>query len=124
MYDKQDVALSVYMQKQEEGSQLVIKAMSDKQEKLTDILKDISDQCNDIKSDTELIKEYSEKIEDLIEKTDDIEQFLIKRLGTDWDKIKSTWEDYKTGKINKKKLVMQGIKVIGKKFVKIFVKQI
>ena len=118
LYDKQDVALSVAVKKVEEGSQLVVKAMSDRAEKVTDLLKDFSVKLDDIKSDTELIKEYTSQIEDLFDKTDDLEDFLKERLATDFQKIKFAWQDYKDGKYGKKGLIKQGIKIIGKKFVK------
>ncbi len=121
-YDKKDVALSVIMQKMEEHTQLIIKAMSDEKAKLTDILKDISNQCDDIKSDNELIKEYSSQIENIFDKLDDVESFLKKNLASDFEKIKYVWEDYKLGKINRKQFIKEGIKLIGKKFIKILLK--
>ena len=118
LYDKQDVGLSVALKKVEDGSKLVVKAMSDRAEKLTDLLKDFSIKLDDIKSDTELIKEYTSQIEEIFEKTEDLEMFLKTRLATDFQKIKNAWEDYKTGKIGKKELIIEGIKIIGKRFVK------
>ena len=124
LYDKQDVALSVAVKKVEDGSQLVVKAMSDKAAKVTDLLKDFSIKLDDIKSDTELIKEYTSQIEDLMDKTEDLEAFLIKHLASDFEKIRFAWKDYKEGKINKKGLIKNGIKIIGKRFIKIFVIQL
>lgn len=118
LYDKQDVALSVAVKKMDYGSKLVVKAMSDRPEKLTDLLKDFSVKLDDIKSDTELIKEYTSQIEEIFEKTEDLETFLRTRLATDFEKIKNAWEDYKTGKIGKKELIIEGIKMIGKQFMK------
>ena len=49
-YDKQDVALSIIMQKlTDHTNKLVIKAMSNKQEKIVDLLKDISNKCDHLK---------------------------------------------------------------------------
>lgn len=121
LYDKQDVALSLSMQKQEEGTKLIIKAMSNEEAKLTDLLKDISTQCDDIKSDTELITEYSAQINDILDKMEDVELYLKEHLASDWEKIKYIWQDYKTGKIGKKELIKQAIKTLGKKFVKIVI---
>lgn len=118
LYDKQDVALSVAVQKVEKGSQLVVKAMSDRSEKVTDLLRDFSNKLDEIKSDTELIKEYTSQIENILDKQEDMETFLKDHLGSDFEKIKFAWQDYKDGKINKKQLIGQGIKIIGKKFVK------
>ena len=33
-------------------------------------------------------------------------------------KIKEKWEDYKTGKISRKELIWEGIKILGKRFIK------
>ncbi len=53
-YDKQDVALSIIMQKlADQANKLIIKAMSNKQEKIIDLLKDISRKCDPLKSITE-----------------------------------------------------------------------
>ncbi|MHA1150740.1 MAG: tetratricopeptide repeat protein [Promethearchaeota archaeon] len=118
LYDKQDVALSVAVQKVENGSQLVVKAMSDRSEKVTDLLRDFSIKLDDIKSDTELIKEYTSQIETILDNQENMEAYLKDHLGSDFEKIKDAWQDYKEGKINKKQLIGQGIKVIGKKFIK------
>ena len=118
LYDKQDVALSITLEKVEEGSKIVVDAMSDKGEKVTDLLRDLSTKMDDIKSDTELIKEYTSLIEDIFNQIDNIENFLRDKLGSDFEKIKSAWDDYKSGTINKKQLIFRGIKTLGKKFVK------
>ncbi|MFX1259979.1 MAG: PCI domain-containing protein [Promethearchaeota archaeon] len=120
LYDKQDVALSVTVKKMEEGSKLVVKAMSDRSEKVTDLLRDFNGKLDDIKSDTELIKQYTSQIEDLFDelgKLENIEAYLKDHLGSDWEKLKYAWEDYKAGNINRKQLIWQGVKVIGKRFI-------
>lgn len=124
LYDKQDVALSVAVQELEKGSKLVVKAMSNRDEKLTGLLKDLNLRFDDIKSDTELIKEYTSQIETILEKTEYVEQYLRKHLGSDWEKIKHIWEDYKNGKISKKELIKEGVKILGKKFIKQLLKVI
>ena len=118
LYDKQDVALSVALEKVEQGSTLVIKAMSDRAEKVTDLLRDFSGKLDDIKSDTELIKEYTSQIEEIFEKVENMEDFLMDHLGSDFERIKSVWQDYKAGKVGRKELIMVGIKTIGKRFIK------
>jgi len=120
LYDKQDVALSVVVNKVEHGSEVVVNALSDRAEKVTDLLRDFSTKLDDIKSDTELIKEYTSQIEDVIAKIDNLESFLMRKLGTDFNKIKHIWKKYKEGAIGKRELVTKGIKLVGKKFVKIF----
>jgi len=76
----------------------------------------------DIKDNTEIIKMYAEKIEDILDKQDNLEEYLRSHLSTDFEKIKEAWEDYKEGYITKKGLIKEAIKVLGKKFIKIFIK--
>ena len=126
-YDKKEVALEIILQQLDKNTQLIIKTLSDEKSKLTDILKDISVQCDDIKSDTELLKEYTSQINDLFDKIgklDDIEIYLKEHLDSDWESIKEAWDDYKTGKINRNKLVKEAIKILGKTFIKKIIKRV
>ena len=126
-YDKKEVALEIMLQQLDKNTQLIIKTLSDEKSKLTDILKDISVQCDDIKSDTELLKEYTSQINDLFDKIgklDDIEIYLKEHLASDWESIKETWDDYKTGKINRNKLVKEAIKILGKTFIKKIIEKV
>jgi len=126
LYDKQDVGLSIAMKKVKKeakkgaksGSKLVIKAMSDKEEKIIDLLKDFNNKLDDIKSDTELIKEYSAQLEDIFDKTKDLEGFLVDKLGSDFNNIKHAFKAYKAGDMGKAGLIKEGLKMIGKKFIK------
>ena len=70
------MGLSIAVKKMEEGSKLVIRAMSDRTEKITDLLKDFSIKLDDIKSNTELIKEYTSPIEEIFNKQLDLEAYL------------------------------------------------
>ena len=85
-------------------------------------MKDVNIRLDDVKCDTELIKEYSSQIEIVLEKTEYVEQYLRKHLGSEWQKIKNTWDDYKKGKIGKRELLKEGLKLIGKKFIKYLLK--
>lgn len=82
------------------------------------VLAQILEKLDDVKSDTELIKEYTSYIEQIMDKQEDLEDFMIKRLGSDFDVLKHAWSDYKAGKIGKAGLIGQGIKLLGKKFIK------
>jgi uncharacterized protein YktB (UPF0637 family) len=124
LYDKQDVALSVAIQKAEEGSKLVVKAMSDRSEKVTDLLRDFSIKLDDIKSDTELIKEYTSQIELIFDNVDDLEAYLKDHLASDWEKIKADYTAYKEGIITRKQLIGRGVKTIGKRFVKKIIEKV
>jgi len=119
-YDKEDVALSLTMEKKEDNTLVIIKGMSEKVEKLTDLLRDINGKCDSIKSDTILIKQYTEQISGLIDGIEDLESYLRKRIGSDVDKIKVALDDYRNGKIKKGTLITKCIGVLGKRFVKAF----
>ena len=118
LYDKQDVALSVAIKQMGESTSVVVKAMSEDGDKLTDILKDMSVKLDDIKSDTELTLTYTEQIEIVFDKLDNLENFLIAKLGNEFDAIKADYHDYKSGKITRKELIKRGIILLGKRFVK------
>jgi hypothetical protein len=120
-YDKEDVGLSVIMhQMADQTTSVVIKAMSDREEKLVDLLRDINVKCDDIKSCNELILEYSVRIEKVIDGIENLEEFLISHLGKDFEQFKHVWAKYKSGEIGKKGLIAEGAKVLGKRFLKIF----
>ncbi|MHA1521256.1 MAG: hypothetical protein ACTSRK_13815, partial [Promethearchaeota archaeon] len=121
LYDKQDVGLSVAVKKMETGSKLVIKAMSDRTDKITDIMRDFNVKLDEIKSNTELIKEYTGQIEDLFDHVEDLEFYLRDKLQTDFERIKDAWHAHKNGQISKKELIAEGIRVIGKKFIRIMI---
>lgn len=134
LYDKQDVALSIAVKEvkydvkkatkkgTKKGAKIVVKAMSEREDKLTDILKDLSVQLDDIKSDTELIKEYTAQIEEIFDRVDDLEKYLIGHLGSDFEKIRHAWSDFKAGTLNKKGLIKEAFKIFGVKLIKKFVR--
>ena len=76
LYDKQDVALSIMMQEIiNKANKLIIKAMSHREEKLMDILRDISYKCNNLKSSSEtstLIEIVCENCQNRIKLTEDM----------------------------------------------------
>ena len=86
--------------------------------KIIDILKDFNLKLDDIKSDSELIKEYSEQLEKIFDKTKDLEAFLIGQLGSDFVNIKFAYQAYKAGEMSRAALIKEGLKMIGKKFIK------
>ena len=89
-------------------------------EVMTELLK-IDQRLENIQEDVGLIKEYTSQIENIFDKLEtleDLEEFLRVRLSSDFEKIKKHWQEYKMGKISKHELIIQSIKIIGKKFVK------
>jgi len=59
----------------------------------------------------------------VFDKTEDIEEYLKSHLASDFEKIRNAWQDFKKRKIDKREFIKTGIKEIGKKFVKIFLKK-
>jgi hypothetical protein len=82
------------------------------------------DVLHEIKDDTELISQYTSYIEDVFDKTENIEEYLRSHLGSEFEKIQNAWQDYKEGKIDKREFIKTGIKEIGKKFIKVFLKKL
>lgn len=121
IYDKQDVALSIVVKKIDQGSKLTVSTMSNEGAKLFDIVKEYGVTLDEIKSDTQLIKDYSSQIGDIfekLEKLEDIEKYLQEKLASDWDKIKETWQRYKSKEIDIMEFLKDGTKVVGKRFIK------
>jgi len=90
-----------------------------------DTIKDVAvtitqfdEKLDSIKMDTELIIEYTKQIEDIFDRVDDLEQYLIKKLGNDFQKIKVAYQQYKEGKIGRTGLIKEGLKALGKMFIK------
>ncbi len=91
---------------------------------LIDIALETVDVLYGIKDDTQLISKYTSYIEDIFDKTENIEEYLKTHLASEFEKIQNSWQDYKEGKIEKREFIKIGIREIGKKFVKIFLKNI
>lgn len=121
-YDKEEIGLSFIMQKLEEYTQLQIKGMSNLEDKIIDVLREINEYCIEIKTDTELIKDYMPLVEEILTKMEQnkeqLENYLKKYLSTDWEKIKESWQAYKSGEIGKRELIKRGIKGLSSKFIK------
>ena len=56
-----------------------------------------------------------------MDQIENLEEFMMNRLGKDFDKIKHVWTKFKNGDVGKGALIKEGAKIIGKKFIKIFV---
>lgn len=63
-------------------------------------------------------------IDQIFDKTDNLEEYLKSRLASDFEKIKDRWQDYKAGKIGRKELIRESIKVIGRKFIKMIIRKV
>lgn len=62
-------------------------------------------------------------IDQIFDKTDNLEEYLKSHLASDFEKIKDRWQDYKTGKIGRKELIRECLKIIGSKFIKMIIKK-
>lgn len=104
--------------KEEDKTKLIYKSESDKSEEVIDRLREVNIKLDEIKSNTEFIKIYTPLIEEIFETVEDIEDYLRERLATDFEKIKEALNDFKSGKISRKKLIGLILKLFGKKFIK------
>ncbi|MFX1569418.1 MAG: leucine-rich repeat domain-containing protein [Promethearchaeota archaeon] len=102
LYDKQDVAVSVAMRQFEGGSEVEIQTLSDKIEKTTDLMKDISIKLESIKSDTQKVQDViyyldeskiRETLSIIIEKPKELNRVIYKVIkNPDWtDEEKDKW---------------------------------
>jgi len=128
LYDKQDVAISIAMRQLDEGSDIEIKTLSDKFEKTTDLMKDISIKLEGIKSDTQKVQDIiyyfdeskiRETLNIIIEKPKDLKRVIYRVIkNPEWtteekDKwakvVMETLKYYKLFKPPKWKKFLQGI---------------
>lgn len=112
--------VSTRMEKEKEDIIHIVHGYETISDLIMDLKKELIGRLDDIKSDTELIKDIVLYIENMFDKIDDLESFLKERLESDFNKIKTAWEDYKAKKIGKKELIKEGLKIIGKNFIKVF----
>jgi len=66
-----------------------------------------------------LSEEILSSLEEFINRYEITEKFLKDHLGSDWEKMKESWKDYRKGLIGKKELLKRGILAGGKKFIKL-----
>lgn len=69
-----------------------------------------------------IIEDISNDIIEYIKDFDELQNFLIEKLGSDYEKIKDIWSDYKNGKVGKKELFKRIIKLAGPKALKLIKK--
>lgn len=69
-----------------------------------------------------LLEDISDDLAEHIKDFDDLQNFLIEKLGNDYERIKDIWNDYKNGKIGRKELFKRIIKLLGPKVLKLIKK--
>ncbi|MBN2155718.1 MAG: hypothetical protein JW776_06725 [Candidatus Lokiarchaeota archaeon] len=52
-----------------------------------------------------------------LDQLNELEIYLKDHLSTDWDKIQNAWHNMRAGMISRGEFAIQGIKILGKKFV-------
>lgn len=60
-----------------------------------------------------VLEDISNDLVEHIKDFDELQNFFIEKLGSDYEKIKDIWSDYKNGKIDKKDLFKRVIKLLG-----------
>lgn len=91
-----------------------------------------SDNIKEIKKQLELLTNESEKTsqyldlkfdqivdtaEEILNSQENIEKFLKKKMGPDWQKVKSVWKLYKSDEITLKEMIKRAFKGFGKRFI-------
>ncbi|KKL50071.1 hypothetical protein LCGC14_2309180, partial [marine sediment metagenome] len=56
-----------------------------------------------------------------IGKIEEIESYMKANLGSDWNQVKNSWQEYKDGEISRGDFAKIALKKVGKKFLGIFV---
>jgi len=98
--------------------------------KLDLITDGITDLKLDLKSKFDLIIDQYSNLEEMLEDISEdlanhtkdfegLQNFLIDKLGNDYEKIKDIWDDYKKGKIGKKELLKRIFISLGPKVIKV-----
>ena len=91
-------------------------------EKSIDKTQDVAIQ---IKDDTEMIMLEVEYVISIVEsqmaKIDNLEDYMMKKLGSDYDQIRNNWIMYKEGEITRADFVKVALKKLGKNFIGLFV---
>ena len=91
-------------------------------EKSIDKTKDVAIQ---IKDDTEMIMLEVEYVISIVEsqmaKIENLEDYMMRKLGSDFDQIKNNWNMYKEGEITRTDFVKVALKKLGKNFIGLFV---
>ena len=54
-------------------------------------------------------------------KAREIESYMKANLGSDWNQLKNSWQEYKDGEISRGDFAKIALKKVGKKFLGIFV---
>ncbi|TFG19037.1 MAG: hypothetical protein EU529_16800 [Promethearchaeota archaeon] len=93
---------------------------------LEEKLDQIASTTESIKDDTFMIlidvSQLAKIIEIAIDDITNIEEYMKNYLGSDWQKIKHSWEKYKDKEITKGEFVKSCLRAVGLKFVNIFIR--
>jgi len=60
-------------------------------------------------------------VESQMAKIENLEDYMMRKLGSDFDQIKNNWDMYKEGEITRTDFVKVALKKLGKNFIGLFV---
>ncbi|MFX1376959.1 MAG: leucine-rich repeat domain-containing protein [Promethearchaeota archaeon] len=107
---------------QENFDDLEIKGNFEKADEIKQQIDSLRNQFRDAHNQLELkLDEIILNIDQIFDKTDNLEEYLKSHLASDFEKIKDKWHDYKAGKISRKDLIIDSLKVVGMKFIKMII---
>jgi len=110
---------------QEKFDDLEIKGDFGKADEIKQQIDSLRSQFREAHNQLELkLDDIISNIDQIFDKTDNLEEYLKSRLASDFEKIKDRWQDYKAGKIGRKELIRESIKVIGRKFIKMIIRKV
>ncbi len=109
-------SMIVYQRKLDEKNQEgEISSVNFVRKKIEEMQQDLDD--NFLKLELS-IRSLSMDLQEIIEKQQINDEYLRGKLGSDWDKIRSTWADYKDGKIKLQKFLSDALKILGSRVFK------
>jgi len=101
------------------------KRLEKEMKSLEESLKKTHELTSQIKEDTSKIIVDVDWVRILIERQmmriEDVETYMKDNLGSDWNQVKSKWEEYKMGDITRGDFVKLALKKLGKRFLGIFI---
>lgn len=110
--------LSKKIFKQHERLEKEMKSLEDSLNKTHELTSQIKEDTSKIIVDVEWVHILIERQMMLIK---DVETHMKDNLGSDWNQLKSKWEEYKVGDISRGDFVKLALKKLGKRFLGIFV---
>ncbi|MFX0137724.1 MAG: ABC transporter substrate-binding protein [Candidatus Hodarchaeota archaeon] len=124
-FQKQEIGSKVSIQKVDDlKSKIYLRVMGNKEWMINEIISDLDNKCYALKTVTELLRLYSDKIKSFLDQIKDINEFLSPKIGAEIKKIEETIQQYLNKKIEKDEFIKNGIQLLGKRFILLFIENL